>query len=112
MAAPTPTYDLLLLLDPTSEDASRAKILDDARAAIAADGELVSDQPWGVKPLAYQIDKREQAEYHLLQFRGSPALIASLEHSLRITDGVVRHRVIKLPPPRPVDPDAAVTPPA
>ena len=62
-----------------------------------ADGDAVGEQPWGVRALAYEIDHRTQAEYHLLQFSGPPALIASLEHTLRITDGVVRHRVIKLP---------------
>ena len=97
MAASKPIYDLILLLDLGAEDGVRAKIIADARAAIAAEGELVGDQAWGTRALAYEIDHREQAEYHLLQFSGPPSLIASLEHTLRITDGVVRHRVIKLP---------------
>ena len=98
MAASKPIYDLILLLDLGAEDEVRAKIIADARAAISADGELVGDQAWGTRALAYEIDHREQAEYHLLQFSGPPSLIDSLEHTLRITDGVVRHRVIKLPP--------------
>jgi small subunit ribosomal protein S6 len=98
MAAAAPIYDLVLLLDPAAEDDVRAKIVADAKAAIEADGELLGDQPWGLRPLAYQIGHRNQAEYHLLQFSGPPALINGLEHTLRITDGVVRHRVIKLPP--------------
>ena len=98
MAASKPIYDLILLLDLGAEDEVRAKIVADARAAISAEGELVGDQAWGTRALAYEIDHREQAEYHLLQFSGPPSLIASLEHTLRITDGVVRHRVIKLPP--------------
>ena len=97
MAASKPIYDLILLLDLSAEDEVRAKIIADARAAISAEGELVGDQAWGTRALAYEIDHREQAEYHLLQFSGPPSLIAGLEHTLRITDGVVRHRVIKLP---------------
>jgi small subunit ribosomal protein S6 len=97
MAASKPIYDLVLLLDLGAEDEVRAKIIADARAAISAEGELVGDQAWGTRALAYEIDHREQAEYHLLQFSGPPSLIDSLEHTLRITDGVVRHRVIKLP---------------
>ena len=93
-----PSYDLVLLLDPAAEDDARAKIVADARAAIDAAGSLVAHQPWGLRPLAYQIGHRTQAEYHLLQFSGPPSLIASLEHTLRITDGVVRHRVIKQRP--------------
>ncbi len=93
----SPTYDLVLLLDPAAEDETREKIVTDARSAIDADGTLLGHQPWGLRPLAYQIEHRTQAEYHLLQFNGPPSLIASLEHTLRITDGVVRHRVIKQP---------------
>jgi small subunit ribosomal protein S6 len=98
MAASKPIYDLILLLDLGAEDEVRAKIIADARAAISAEGELVGDQAWGTRALAYEIDHREQAEYHLLQFSGPASLIASLEHTLRITDGVIRHRMIKLPP--------------
>ncbi|HVC84435.1 MAG TPA: 30S ribosomal protein S6 [Solirubrobacteraceae bacterium] len=98
MAADKPIYDLILLLDLGAEDSVRAKIVADARAAISADGELVGDQDWGTRTLAYEIDHRDQAEYHLLQFHGPASLIDGLEHTLRITDGVVRHRVIKLPP--------------
>jgi small subunit ribosomal protein S6 len=98
MAAAAPIYDLVLLLDPAAEDDVRAKIVADAKAAIVAEGELVGDQPWGLRPLSYEIGHRNQAEYHLLQFTGPPTLINGLEHTLRITDGVVRHRVIKLPP--------------
>jgi small subunit ribosomal protein S6 len=90
-------YDLMLLLDLSVDEDVRRKIVADTRATIETDGSLVGDQEWGVRPLAYPIDHREQAEYHLLQFSGPPSLIASLQHTLRIADGVVRHRIIKLP---------------
>ena len=97
MADAKTIYDLILLLDLGAEDDRRAKIVADTRAAISAEGELLGDQAWGTRPLAYEIDHREAAEYHLLQFSGPASLIAALEHNLRITDGVVRYRVIKLP---------------
>src|SRR5579872_408850 len=77
-----PTYDLMLLLDPAAEDDARAKIVADAQAAIDAEGTLLGHQPWGLRPLAYEIGHRTQAEYHLLQFNGPPSLISSLEHTL------------------------------
>jgi small subunit ribosomal protein S6 len=98
MAHAKPIYDLTLLLDLAADDETRAKIIADTRSAIESEGELLAEQEWGTRQLAYEIDHREAAEYHLLQFSGPPKLIAALEHSLRITDGVIRHRVIKLPP--------------
>ena len=97
MAAATIVYDLILMLDVDAEEDVRTKILSDMREAISANGSLLGEQPWGARALAYPIDHRTQAEYHLLQFSGPPSLIASLEHTLRITDGVIRHRVIKQP---------------
>jgi len=112
MADTKPIYDLTLLLDLGAADDQRAKIVADTRAAISAEGELLAEQAWGTRPLAYEIGHREAAEYHLLQFSGPSQLIAGLEHSLRITDGVIRHRVIKLPPGAKVASSAAPPPAA
>jgi small subunit ribosomal protein S6 len=99
MTLPAPTYDLMLLLDPQAEEEPRAKIVADARAAIEAQGELVRYDRWGERPLAYPIERKSSAEYHLLQFHtGTSDLLAGLERSLRITDGILRFRIIKLKP--------------
>jgi small subunit ribosomal protein S6 len=99
------TYDLVLLLDLSATDDERAKVLADTRAQIEAGGELVHDQSWGERALAYPIDHKEQAQYHLLQFHAPGAVVEALERNLRIADGVIRHRVIKLAPRTPAPPE-------
>ena len=112
MTLPAPTYDLMLLLDPQAEETARAKIVSDAVTAIESQGELVNQADWGERALAYPIDRKANAEYHLLQFHsGSPALLEGLDRTLHITDGVLRHRIIRLkpgspPPPAPRPPEA------
>ncbi len=107
MTLPAPTYDLVLLLDPQAEESARAKIVADAVSAINAQGELVRQDDWGERPLAYPIDRKTSANYHLLQFHvGQTALLEGLDRTLRITDGVVRHRIIKLRPGTPNPPEA------
>jgi len=106
MAKSAPTYDLVLLLDPQVEEQVRTKILADTREAIAAAGELVGDDDWGDRTLAYPIERKTGAEYHLLQFHaGKVELLSELDRTLRITDGVVRFRIIKLEPGTPDAPD-------
>ena len=106
MTLPAPTYDLVLLLDLQTEPDARAKIVADARAAIEAQGEFLRHDEWGERALAYPIEKKANADYHLLQFHTAGAdLLNTLEHSLRITDGVLRFRVIKLAPGVPDAPD-------
>ena len=109
MAAAKPTYDLMLLLDTAAADEQRAKVLADAERLITSNGGTVtSKHDWGARALAYEIRHKPDAEYHLIQFHGTPELLENLQRTLRITDGVVRFRIIKLapgtpapPPPRP-----------
>jgi small subunit ribosomal protein S6 len=113
MTLPAPTYDLTLLLDPDAEEAARAKIVADARAAIEARGELERLDEWGTRPLSYPIERKRAADYYLLQFHAStPELLADLQRSLRITDGILRFRLIKLKPGVPPAPDLRASAPA
>lgn len=105
MAAGRPLYDLVLLLDPSAADARRGEILAAVEAAVAKGGEVVNKQEWGDRTLAYEIAHRKDAEYHLLQFHGAPDLLAQLDRTLRITDEVVRFRIIKLAPGTPAAPE-------
>jgi small subunit ribosomal protein S6 len=106
MTLPATTYDLVLLLDPQAEEPDRAKIVSDTKAAIAAHGELTHHDDWGERALAYPIDHRATAEYHLLQFHATQtSLIAELNRVLHITDGVIRFRINKLKPGTPEAPD-------
>jgi small subunit ribosomal protein S6 len=115
MTLPAPTYDLVLLLEPEADEAVRTKIIADARDAIAAKGELLHHDEWGERALAYPIDHKATAEYHLLQFHATNVeLIAELTRALHITDGVIRFRINKLKPGTPAAPDMrpGATPPA
>lgn len=106
MTLPAPTYDLVLLLDPQAEEPARAKIVADTRSAIEAKGQLTRHDEWGERPLAYPIDHKASAEYHLLQFHAPDVeLIAELNRTLHITDDVVRFRINKLKPGTPEAPE-------
>jgi small subunit ribosomal protein S6 len=106
MTLPAPTYDLVLLLDMQAEPETRAKIVADSRASIEAQGELTRYDEWGERALTYPIEKKTSAEYHLFQFHvGEVELLSSLDRTLRITDGVLRFRIVKLAPGVPEAPN-------
>src|SRR3954468_16965691 len=90
MATEAPVYDLTLLLDTALEDDRRDTILANVEEAIDRSGEIVGRHDWGVRTTAYEVRKHPDADYHLLQFRGTPDLLAALDHNLKITDGVLR----------------------
>jgi small subunit ribosomal protein S6 len=109
MTPPPAVYDLMLLLDPAAEDAARAKILSDVSTMITGTGEQLRHDDWGARAMAYPIDHKTDAEYHLFQFHGAPALLNELDRTLRITDGIIRFRIIKLRPGTPDPPEVRAT---
>ena len=105
MAIEQPTYDLILLLDPEANEERRTNILASLETVIERQGEVVSRHDWGVRPTAYEVRKRGDADYHLLQFHGTAELLQQLDHALKITDGVNRFRIIRLRKGTPEPPD-------
>lgn len=109
MAKLSPIYDLMVLLSTSAEDERRARILADVEQTIADGGGVVElKQEWGTRKLAFEIDHIADAEYHLLQFSGPPALVETLSYNLKIADGVLRHRIIKVTPGTPPPPEPSV----
>jgi small subunit ribosomal protein S6 len=103
-----PLYDLMLLLDPGVPSDRQESILRDVQGLIESDGKLVGNYDWGTRRMTFEIDHRPEAAYHLFQFEteGGGALLERVDHSLKIMDGVLRHRIIRLkdgspPPPTP-----------
>jgi small subunit ribosomal protein S6 len=109
MSQPQPTYDLMLLLDVESEQEIRDKVVTDAERLITEGGELLGTYDWGVRELAYEINHQDTADYRLFQFHiNDVAVLAELDRTLSITDGLLRHRIIKLAPGTPAPPEPGV----
>jgi small subunit ribosomal protein S6 len=97
-------YDLMLLVDPTAPEERRNAAISEAESIINTGGELVGSYDWGTRRMAYEIDHRPEADYRLYQFNGDNALLDRLNQRLRILDGVLRFRIIKLKPGQPTPP--------
>jgi small subunit ribosomal protein S6 len=105
------SYDLMLMLDPTAPEGRGEQILTGVREMIEASGTLIGEHDWGVRRMSFEIRHRPEAHYELYQFEGDKELLERLEHTLKITDGVLRFRIIRLKPgsppppsPRPAEP--------
>ena len=93
------------MLDPEGSDEAREKLAGDVRQQIEGAGTLDKEDTWGMREMAYEIKLRNEADYRYYRFQGEPELLERLDHSLKITDGVLRFRIFK------VDPDAPTNPP-
>ena len=94
------------MLDPQAADDVREKIASDAKARLESKGTLNNEANWGMRKMAYEIDKRPEADYRYYRFAGEKPLLDELNHTLKITDGVLRFRVFKVEADAPM-----ITPP-
>lgn len=89
-------YELVYVLRPVIEDEAKDAVLDKVKAIIEASGEVEKVDVWGVKKLAYEIQKLREGFYVLVTFKATVDVPKELDRNLKINDNVIRHMVINL----------------
>ena len=93
-------YELMLVLRPdVADDKSQALIDRTTRGIVAAGGQIVKVAPWGRRRLAYPIDRHREGSYHIILFEAPSDSIVELEHTLLITEEVLRHLITRVERP-------------
>ena len=95
------------MLDPGQDAAARDAVANEAKSQIEAAGTLKHENVWGLRKMAYEINKRNEADYRWFRFEAPTELLEQLDHNLKIADGVLRFRIFKVDADTPV-----VVPPA
>jgi small subunit ribosomal protein S6 len=108
LAAPR-EYELVLMLDPQLDAPARDALAQEARGQIESKGSLKHENDWGLRKMAYEINHRTEADYRWMRFEAPSDLLDSLDHNLKIADGVLRFRIFKVDPGTPVIVPPAVT---
>ena len=86
--------EVMFVIDPALEDAKKDATVESVQSIIAADGEVGKVDVWGMRKLAYPIDKKEEGYYAVVEFQGNPTLPKELDRRLKISDNVIRHIII------------------
>lgn len=87
-------YEVMFIINPTLEDAKKDATVETVQTIIAADGEVTNVDVWGMKKLAYLIDKKAEGYYVVIQFKGNTTLPKELDRRLKISDNVMRHIIV------------------
>ena len=89
-------YELLFFVAPTIEDETRLAVMKRIETTIAeGEGRVDNVEDWGKRKLAYEVAGLTEGDYTLIDFHANPANIAELDRVLRITDAVVRHKIVR-----------------
>ncbi|MGH2991670.1 MAG: 30S ribosomal protein S6 [Solirubrobacterales bacterium] len=89
-------YELVLMLDPEAPDGRRDEVAGETQKRIESAGQLKHADTWGTRKLAFEIRQRTEADYRFYRFEAERDLLEQLDHSLKITDGVLRFRIFKV----------------
>lgn len=90
-------YETVFILNPVLSDAQvkeTAKKFEDYLVNNGA--KMLHKEDWGLKKLAYPIQKKNTGFYHLMEFKAPGEIIASFELEFRRDDSVMRYLTVKL----------------
>ena len=89
-------YEVMLMLDPDADEARQNEVIERIRQIVEqGGGTFESVDTWGRLKLAYEIDHKGEAFYHIVNFTSSPETLDEVKRVLRITDDVMRHMVVR-----------------
>ena len=90
-------YDLVSILRPTAEDSVVNEIHENITEVITSNGGNVQEQGvWQKRKLAYQIETFNEGIYTITSFEGPANLPNEVDRVLKISDDVIRHKVLKM----------------
>ena len=92
----TNQYETVFILTPVLSDEQTKETVEKFKGILAEQGaELVNEENWGMKKLAYPIEKKSTGFYVMLEFKAEPAVIEKLEVAYRRDEKVIRFQTVK-----------------
>ena len=89
-------YELMIILDPEIEERTVAPSLDKYLTVVKTDGGTVDKVDiWGRRRLAYDIQKKSEGIYAVVDFTATPATAKELDRQLGLNEVVLRTKVLR-----------------
>jgi small subunit ribosomal protein S6 len=89
-------YELVYILDPDLTDEGVNDLMTRFQTLANSQGaEIQSQERWEKRRLAYEIKDKREGIYVVMELRATPAAVHEMERILRITDGVLRHMMVR-----------------
>ena len=90
-------YETVFILTPVLSDEHMKETVAKFKKLLTDNGaEILNEEAWGLKKMAYAIDKKSTGFYGLLEFKADPTLINTLEVGYRRDERVIRFITVKL----------------
>lgn len=85
-------YETAILFEPELPEERRKEFIAKLAGVISSfKGEVVKQDDWGIRKLAYHIAKKPNAYYTFLVYSGNRGVVEEVERNIKIFDGILRH---------------------
>ncbi len=89
-------YELVVVLKSSLEDDERSAAMERVSGYITRFGGTVENvDEWGLKKLAYEIQKMSEAYYYIVSFEAPVDAPAQIEENIRIMEQIIRFLIVK-----------------
>jgi small subunit ribosomal protein S6 len=89
-------YELMIILDPELEERTIAPSLEQFLTVVtAAGGSVEKLDIWGRRRLAYEIAKKSEGIYAIVNLTSEPAAVVELDRQLNLNEAVLRTKVLR-----------------
>ena len=90
-------YETVFILTPVLSDEQMKETVAKFKKLLTDNGaEILNEEAWGLKKMAYAIEKKSTGFYCLLEFKAEPSLVDKLETGYRRDEKVIRFMTVKL----------------
>jgi len=90
-------YETVFILTPVLSDEQMKETVAKFRNLLTDNGaEILNEETWGLKKMAYAIDKKSTGFYCLVEFKGEPTIVNTLETGYRRDERVIRYMTTRL----------------
>ena len=90
-------YETVFILTPVLSDEQMKETVAKFKKVLADNGaDILNEEAWGLKKMAYAIQKKSTGFYCLLEFKAEPSVVNKLEVAYRRDEKVIRFITVKL----------------
>jgi small subunit ribosomal protein S6 len=89
-------YEMMVILDPQLDERTVAPSLDQFLGVVKTQGGSIDKvEMWGKRRLSYEIDKRTEGIYAVVDMSCTPAAVAELDRQLSLSESILRTKVLR-----------------
>ena len=90
-------YETVFILTPVLSDDQMKETVAKFKKLLTDNGaEILNEEAWGLKKMAYAIEKKSTGFYCLVEFKGEPSIVDTLETGYRRDEKVIRYMTVRL----------------